>query len=955
MYQINDDNSIYVTRGDIVEFTVSAEDKVTKEPIIFQPGDLVRIKVFGKKNCENVVLQKDFAVGAAAERVEIFLDEKDTKIGEVINKPTDYWYEVELNPLSDPQTIVGYNEDGPVLFRLFPEGRDLDENDPVITPEDIPLVDDALDLTSERPIKNKAVARAVIRIHAAIEDVWKNASNTKGELDILKARMDEFTHLPNSSTAGDAELADARIGFDRVAHSNAGNAIREQISVLYDREEQSGGVYAMPLKYTTAGTRFESNIFKVPKGGMSLRITEEMETKISGVSCRIFGKVQLGRMEDGSFVYDEALTAEYTYTSYTNRTHYIPYIEGAYAKIHVIYLGNNDTRLTADNINDYWYITNYAKVYTGIPNKSGGLLGASVATLVTSGDEEKYNPDWSFRTLSHKYQSMVSPLPLKYVRKVSCPPDVWLGAKIYKFDPITRETSFVETLNFCQNNPCYGTECVIDFEKYEDNYFALLCFGKTPKWKDYNTLGYNGSTTATRGNTCVGFDMSDLVGSISVEWLPNSVKSDSCGGSPIVQRNIELLKMNKHKTIPALYVNGNGTAYSYILGKDDFAGVFYGGGYPGGMFYYNVSPATYYAALLNPNSNAYKQDDNDIAKHGFRYGIMCSTFTMLAHGHPIPRSTFDLRYNNDVEGFELKPMNLLADLHKLKPYDVITQGAGQTGHSVLVSGMDNIGDTITALKIMEAATPAIRDNVFFLHNGAPYYKENAEEWYQEAYDFMAISDPAYDVSLHDKANWIAPYTEPQKVMCNRGYGAVYIKGKTKVVLSVHADVTSITIDIDESFIGEYAVSSFSPTQKNGYNIVDITDLVDAGTVKVSNNLNSEVEEFYILDVEDYNITLDTTEAAANKVKVTVSHPDEVKYLEANYLCTEGKYAGKSAPLFFSPKFEGNVMTIPNKFETDIGVWEFSAYPDPRDYLNVIFKTNYDTNTFGVDAENDKYV
>lgn len=125
MFTVNDDMSIYVTRGDIVNLSVTAEDN--GEAYKFQPGDLVRIKVFVKKDCNAVVLQKDFRIEAETEAVEIILDKKDTKIGGVISKPTDYWYEIELNPLSNPQTIIGYGENGPAIFRLFPEGRDLDE------------------------------------------------------------------------------------------------------------------------------------------------------------------------------------------------------------------------------------------------------------------------------------------------------------------------------------------------------------------------------------------------------------------------------------------------------------------------------------------------------------------------------------------------------------------------------------------------------------------------------------------------------------------------------------------------------------------------------------------------------------------------------------------------------------------------------------------------------------
>lgn len=161
MYTINDDNSIYVTRGDIVSFGVTATDIEGEEvPHHFEPGDILRIKVFGKKDAETVYLEKDFPVLENCERVEIFLTEEDTKFGEIISKPKDYWYEVCLNPDTNPQTIIGYSEDGPVVFRLFPEGADT-VDDSIPTEEDIPFVDEALDLTSPRPVSNQAITAAI--------------------------------------------------------------------------------------------------------------------------------------------------------------------------------------------------------------------------------------------------------------------------------------------------------------------------------------------------------------------------------------------------------------------------------------------------------------------------------------------------------------------------------------------------------------------------------------------------------------------------------------------------------------------------------------------------------------------------------------------------------------------------------------------------------------------------
>lgn len=127
MFIINEDKSIYITRGDAALFAVTAVQD--GQPYTFQPNDVVRFKVFEKKGCDTVVLQKDFFVNAACESVDIELLRADTKIGEIIHKPKDFWYEVELNPETYPQTIIGYDEDGAKSFRLLPEGKDLEPDE----------------------------------------------------------------------------------------------------------------------------------------------------------------------------------------------------------------------------------------------------------------------------------------------------------------------------------------------------------------------------------------------------------------------------------------------------------------------------------------------------------------------------------------------------------------------------------------------------------------------------------------------------------------------------------------------------------------------------------------------------------------------------------------------------------------------------------------------------------
>lgn len=119
MFRINEDLTIECTRGDAAAFTVGA--KVAGTTYEFQPGDVVRFSVCTKKNYADVVMSKDVRIVDHTEAAVIELSGEDTKFGKNINKTTDFWYEVELNPDTYPQTIIGHTADGAKTFRLYPE------------------------------------------------------------------------------------------------------------------------------------------------------------------------------------------------------------------------------------------------------------------------------------------------------------------------------------------------------------------------------------------------------------------------------------------------------------------------------------------------------------------------------------------------------------------------------------------------------------------------------------------------------------------------------------------------------------------------------------------------------------------------------------------------------------------------------------------------------------------
>lgn len=121
MFKVKEDLSIHITRGDIglLEITAKNEDG---SDYTFKVNDVIRLGIFEKKKFDSIKKQKDITVQEETTTVKISLNKEDTTIGDIINTPIDYWYEVQLNPETNPQTIIGYDENGAKIFRLYPEG-----------------------------------------------------------------------------------------------------------------------------------------------------------------------------------------------------------------------------------------------------------------------------------------------------------------------------------------------------------------------------------------------------------------------------------------------------------------------------------------------------------------------------------------------------------------------------------------------------------------------------------------------------------------------------------------------------------------------------------------------------------------------------------------------------------------------------------------------------------------
>ena len=112
---------INITRGDTG--TIKLKVKTTSGYYSFNQNDVIEFKVYNKKEYQQEpVLYKKVVVEETTNEVEINLTSDDTRIGEIINKEKEYWYEIQLN---GNITLIGYDESGASIFLLLPEGSEV--------------------------------------------------------------------------------------------------------------------------------------------------------------------------------------------------------------------------------------------------------------------------------------------------------------------------------------------------------------------------------------------------------------------------------------------------------------------------------------------------------------------------------------------------------------------------------------------------------------------------------------------------------------------------------------------------------------------------------------------------------------------------------------------------------------------------------------------------------------
>lgn len=112
--------TIKINRGDVLNLTLSVKN-ADGTAYTFNNGDKIIFSIYNANGLDKApVFSKEINIDSPSETVSIGMTSQETKLGQLINKPVSYWYEIELN---NQFTIIGYDDKGAKIFQLFPEGK----------------------------------------------------------------------------------------------------------------------------------------------------------------------------------------------------------------------------------------------------------------------------------------------------------------------------------------------------------------------------------------------------------------------------------------------------------------------------------------------------------------------------------------------------------------------------------------------------------------------------------------------------------------------------------------------------------------------------------------------------------------------------------------------------------------------------------------------------------------
>lgn len=135
----------------------------------------------------------------------------------------------------------------------------LGDGDGSVTKQVATAKSEVLETASQDATTKANAAEANAKSHATnlnaslVNRITETEERLSSELNAERSRINSFVALAEGSTTGDAELQDARVGFDGTVYESAGDAIRTQIQDLNVALEQKGNFSMEDLDVAAIG------------------------------------------------------------------------------------------------------------------------------------------------------------------------------------------------------------------------------------------------------------------------------------------------------------------------------------------------------------------------------------------------------------------------------------------------------------------------------------------------------------------------------------------------------------------------------------------------------------------------------------------------------------------------------------------------------------------------------
>lgn len=693
------------------------------------------------------------------------------------------------------------------------------------------------------------VSQATADIRSDMGELSNDMSSLEVRVDTLNTTVQGINSKVNAGVTPAPEVADALTDDLGLTWATLG----DRLNGMTMRESAGGVFYFMPKilqgkRYdyehmntpnVTSGNVASTEWNPLPKSGIT--VVWDGDTFSTGGTQNFYNVLFAVLGEDGQY----APATNYPYyfngdpdfndSQLWGTYAYFPYMEGVYFSVTVgnyTQVGPGKLAIFASDLKQHVSTAPFGLIDCSFYYNGGTPLFAFTTEYGLTGASANFG----------NYRAFV--IPFGMADFVSCDPEYSLNAIFYSYDAESKTRAYIGYAAATTNWP-YAGRNIIDLRPYADiEGAAAIIISKT------RGLTYPGTgTPQARKFSSAGIaHYHEMKEHVHVTWNKNAcvVDSNQSHAGAVIDYNLRLLESAKWNMLRGVGdITTNGPTIGLFKQGEYFAGAQYAATGAYGTAGVCFPWRTYMDMTRNPNSWVYACDTGtDDANAGFP-GLVCSSYAMFVTGHTHMESTYTLRFAENNQGVTT-PFDYTNedDIFNLKPGDILIKTDGTTGHCVVVTRVISYNGGIACVEFTDASNQGTRYYYFYYLGGRESrYSINAIPY--SLFNWTSNTSVSLDKFTHKyRPNSVQPIdlglnagvdsfpaaeSLPSRHMFfNLGDRSNCTASSPKQI-SYDSTITTIGVYRDGIQQEVWSVASMSPTTRNGYSVIDVTDrLTTAG-------------------------------------------------------------------------------------------------------------------------------